>query len=115
MDVLQWAYGVTLWEVMSHGYQPYMDVDPTEMISYLQQGYRAAKPPRCPDDVYVNIIIINSLIHLTAIIIIVVIFVCFSFIWQQFFTDGLLLGCLSRGETAHRPLTQLYAQRLQQC
>lgn len=68
--MLQWAYGVTLWEVMSHGYQPYMDVDPTEMVSYLQQGYRAAKPPRCPDDVYVIIIIIIiiSLIHLTEVI-----------------------------------------------
>ncbi|CAG5117591.1 unnamed protein product, partial [Candidula unifasciata] len=47
-----WAYGVTLWEMMTLGQQPYAEVDPFEMATYLQEGYRIAKPHSCPDELF---------------------------------------------------------------
>ncbi|RUS73155.1 hypothetical protein EGW08_019077 [Elysia chlorotica] len=47
-----WAFGVTLWEMMTLGQQPYAEVDPFEMPSYLQEGYRIAKPHNCPDELF---------------------------------------------------------------
>ena len=46
----QWAFGVTLWEMMTLGQQPYADIDPFEMAAYLQEGYRIAQPHNCPDE-----------------------------------------------------------------
>jgi RYK receptor-like tyrosine kinase len=46
----QWAFGVTLWEMMTLGQQPYADIDPFEMVAYLQEGYRIAQPHNCPDE-----------------------------------------------------------------
>nr|KAG5690103.1 hypothetical protein BaRGS_010694 [Batillaria attramentaria] len=45
-----WAFGVTLWEMMTLGQQPYADIDPFEMATYLQEGYRIAQPHNCPDE-----------------------------------------------------------------
>ncbi|XP_013067527.1 tyrosine-protein kinase RYK-like isoform X2 [Biomphalaria glabrata] len=47
-----WAFGVTLWEMMTLGQQPYAEVDPFEMTAYLQEGYRIAKPHNCPDELF---------------------------------------------------------------
>lgn len=47
-----WAFGVTLWEMMTLGQQPYAEVDPFEMPSYLREGYRIAKPLNCPDELF---------------------------------------------------------------
>ncbi|XP_064614923.1 tyrosine-protein kinase RYK-like isoform X2 [Liolophura sinensis] len=47
-----WAFGVTLWELMTIGQQPYSEIDPFEITSYLQQGYRAAQPINCPDELF---------------------------------------------------------------
>ncbi|XP_077988168.1 tyrosine-protein kinase RYK-like [Glandiceps talaboti] len=47
-----WAFGVTLWELMTLGQTPYADVDPFEMASYLKNGYRMAQPPNCPDELF---------------------------------------------------------------
>ena len=49
----QWAFGVTLWEMMTLGQQPYADIDPFEMAAYLQEGYRIAQPHNCPDELWV--------------------------------------------------------------
>ena len=55
MDVLfQWAFGVTLWELITLSQQPYHDIDPFEMAAYLQEGYRLAQPINCPDELYVS-------------------------------------------------------------
>ncbi|CAI9736955.1 tyrosineRYK-like,protein kinase RYK-like [Octopus vulgaris] len=47
-----WAFGVTLWELMTLGQQPYADIDPFEMSAYLQEGYRIAQPINCPDELF---------------------------------------------------------------
>ncbi|XP_050405969.1 tyrosine-protein kinase RYK [Patella vulgata] len=47
-----WAFGVTMWELMTMGQQPYADVDSFEMASYLQEGYRIAQPINCPDELF---------------------------------------------------------------
>ena len=47
---LQWAFGVTLWELMTLGQQPYADIDPFEMAAYLKEGYRISQPINCPDE-----------------------------------------------------------------
>ncbi|XP_070213290.1 tyrosine-protein kinase RYK-like [Littorina saxatilis] len=47
-----WAFGVTLWEMMTLGQQPYADIDPFEMAAYLQEGYRIAQPHNCPDELF---------------------------------------------------------------
>uniref|UniRef100_A0A2I3GGV9 Protein kinase domain-containing protein n=1 Tax=Nomascus leucogenys TaxID=61853 RepID=A0A2I3GGV9_NOMLE len=45
-----WAFGVTLWELMTLGQTPYVDTDPFEMAAYLKDGYRTAQPIDCPDE-----------------------------------------------------------------
>ncbi|KAF5898440.1 solute carrier organic anion transporter family member 2A1-like, partial [Clarias magur] len=45
-----WAFGVTLWELMTLGQTPYVDIDPFEMAAYLKDGYRIAQPINCPDE-----------------------------------------------------------------
>lgn len=47
---LQWAFGVSLWELMTLGQTPYVDIDPFEMAAYLKDGYRIAQPINCPDE-----------------------------------------------------------------
>ncbi|KAK3605750.1 hypothetical protein CHS0354_033945 [Potamilus streckersoni] len=47
-----WAFGVTLWELMTMGQQPYGDIDSFEMAAYLQEGYRIAQPMNCPDELF---------------------------------------------------------------
>ncbi|XP_039667893.1 tyrosine-protein kinase RYK isoform X2 [Perca fluviatilis] len=50
-----WAFGVTLWELMTLGQTPYVDIDPFEMSAYLKDGYRIAQPINCPDELYVDL------------------------------------------------------------
>ena len=47
-----WSYGVLLWELCSLAQTPYANVDPFEMLSYLQSGLRLPQPPNCPDDLF---------------------------------------------------------------
>jgi RYK receptor-like tyrosine kinase len=47
---IQWSFGVTLWEMMTLGLEPYSDIDPFEMASYLKQGYRVSQPVNCPNE-----------------------------------------------------------------
>ena len=48
--VLQWMFGVMLWELTTLAQQPYLEVDPFEMAAYLRDGYRLAQPLNCPDE-----------------------------------------------------------------
>ncbi|KAG8135880.1 putative Tyrosine-protein [Naja naja] len=47
-----WSFGVTLWELMTLGQTPYVDIDPFEMAAYLKDGYRIAQPINCPDELF---------------------------------------------------------------
>ena len=55
ISFLQWAFGVTCWEVFSGGKVPYPAVDPVSLVGMLQSGYRADKPnsAACTDAMYV--------------------------------------------------------------
>lgn len=48
--ILQWAFGVLVWELLTLALQPYADVDPFEMAGYLKEGFRIAQPLNCPDE-----------------------------------------------------------------
>lgn len=50
-DVCQWAFGVTMWEVMTRGQTPYPGVENSEIYEYLIKGERLKKPLDCRDDV----------------------------------------------------------------
>ena len=42
--VLQWSFGITMWEIFSAGRTPYPGVDPFTLIKYLDDGGRLDKP-----------------------------------------------------------------------
>jgi len=47
-----WSWAVTMWEVLTRAQQPFPDVDPFEMCSYLMEGFRLHQPLNCPDQLY---------------------------------------------------------------
>ncbi|XP_071499004.1 tyrosine-protein kinase RYK-like [Diadema antillarum] len=47
-----WSFGVCLWELVTLGQTPYMDLDPFEMATFLKSGYRMPQPPSCPDELF---------------------------------------------------------------
>lgn len=49
---LQWSFGVTLWELITLGQQPYNSIDAFEMVFYLKNGHRLGQPTGCPDDLF---------------------------------------------------------------
>lgn len=44
--------GVTVWEMMSFGAEPYVSVQPQEVPSLLEKGERLSQPHICTIDVY---------------------------------------------------------------
>uniref|UniRef100_A0A3Q0S9P4 Receptor protein-tyrosine kinase n=1 Tax=Amphilophus citrinellus TaxID=61819 RepID=A0A3Q0S9P4_AMPCI len=47
-----WSYGVTVWEMMSFGAEPYVSVPPQEVPGLLEKGERLSQPHICTIDVY---------------------------------------------------------------
>uniref|UniRef100_A0A8C2ZH27 Tyrosine-protein kinase receptor TYRO3 n=1 Tax=Cyclopterus lumpus TaxID=8103 RepID=A0A8C2ZH27_CYCLU len=47
-----WAFGVTMWEVLTRGQTPYPGVENSEVYEYLIKGERLKKPPDCREDIY---------------------------------------------------------------
>ncbi|XP_060793411.1 receptor tyrosine-protein kinase erbB-3b isoform X2 [Neoarius graeffei] len=47
-----WSYGVTVWEMMSHGAEPYTSMHPNDVPGLLEKGERLAQPQICTIDVY---------------------------------------------------------------
>ena len=44
MIMLQWAYGITCWEIFSGGQAPYAGISPTAVLTLLQNGDRLEAP-----------------------------------------------------------------------
>ncbi|XP_043916969.1 muscle, skeletal receptor tyrosine-protein kinase [Protopterus annectens] len=47
-----WAYGVVLWEIFSHGMQPYYGMAHEEVIYYVRDGNILSCPDNCPLELY---------------------------------------------------------------
>ncbi|KAK7128917.1 hypothetical protein R3I94_017219 [Phoxinus phoxinus] len=47
-----WSYGVTVWEMMSYGAEPYATMHPHDVPGLLEKGERLAQPQICTIDVY---------------------------------------------------------------
>ena len=47
-----WSYGILLYEIMTHGEEPYHQWSGNEAKEKIQEGYRMPCPPDCPDEVY---------------------------------------------------------------
>lgn len=47
----QWAFGVTMWEIMTRGQTPYAGIENAEIYNYLIGGNRLKQPPDCMEDV----------------------------------------------------------------
>ena len=54
MLCLQWAFGVTCWEVFSLGRTPYPMIPNSEIFSYISSGKRLDRPALCPKEMQVT-------------------------------------------------------------
>ena len=48
--IIQWSYGVVVWEIFSYGELPYMGIENMDVLTYLMNGHRLKKPIVCPDE-----------------------------------------------------------------
>lgn len=44
--------GITVWELLTYGKQPYENVDKKDVLGLLEKGERLPQPPICTIDVY---------------------------------------------------------------
>jgi len=61
-----WAWGVTMWEILTRAQQPFPDVDPGEMGGYLTEGFRLHQPVNCPDQLY-TVMVSYATLHYTTL------------------------------------------------
>ena len=47
-----WSFGVTMWEILTLGGNPYPSVPVENLFDLLKTGYRMGKPKNCPDELY---------------------------------------------------------------
>ncbi|XP_061598928.1 LOW QUALITY PROTEIN: tyrosine-protein kinase receptor TYRO3 [Cololabis saira] len=47
-----WAFGVTMWEIMTRGQTPYPGVENSEIYEFLIKGERLKRPADCRQDIY---------------------------------------------------------------
>ncbi|XP_014252271.1 epidermal growth factor receptor isoform X2 [Cimex lectularius] len=51
-----WAFGVTIWELLTYGARPYENVPAREVLELLEKGERLPQPHICTIDVYMSMI-----------------------------------------------------------
>lgn len=47
-----WAFGITLWEIVTLGGLPYNGMRNKDVLNHLQRGYRLKKPGNCSQEIY---------------------------------------------------------------
>ena len=47
-----WSFGVLVWELLTNGSVPYINIDNDKLLNKLKNGYRLEKPNNCPDEIY---------------------------------------------------------------
>lgn len=48
-----WMFGVTLWEMFTHGQEPWLGLNGSQILHKIdKEGERLAKPEDCPQDIY---------------------------------------------------------------
>ncbi|XP_060718106.1 activated CDC42 kinase 1 [Tachysurus vachellii] len=48
-----WMFGVTLWEMFSHGQEPWLSLNGSQILHKIdKEGERLVKPEDCPQDIY---------------------------------------------------------------
>ena len=53
VNLMQWAFGVTCWEIFSGAKTPYPGIHPMDLLIQLKAGHRMEKPVNiaCTDEV----------------------------------------------------------------
>ncbi|KAF8365303.1 let-23, partial [Pristionchus pacificus] len=51
-----WAFGVTVWEILTYGESPYANMTPMAIKEYLLSGQRLAQPNNCSTELYKHLI-----------------------------------------------------------
>ena len=46
-----WAFGVTVWEIMTLAASPYPGIEDNEILSMLESGVRLQNPISCPESI----------------------------------------------------------------
>lgn len=60
--ILHIHLGVTIWEIMSYGAEPYATMRPQEVPDLLEKGERLSQPQICTIDVYMVMVKCKSLL-----------------------------------------------------
>ncbi|XP_077865841.1 tyrosine-protein kinase receptor Tie-1-like, partial [Saccoglossus kowalevskii] len=47
-----WAYGITLWEIVTLGATPYIGFSSAKVIEKVKAGYKLQQPRHCSKDIY---------------------------------------------------------------
>jgi len=47
-----WSFGVVLWEIFTHGKQPWYELSNHEVIKQITDGILLTKPTECPEEIY---------------------------------------------------------------
>ena len=87
---IQWAFGVTAWEIFTCGRIPYAGINALRLLKALQSGERLGKPDNevCQDEMLVNcsnppIIVIVVQLHLSEWVCYYVMSVCLGMYHQM--------------------------------
>ena len=51
-----WSFGILLYELVTYGSLPYLEISNTELMKQLQDGYRAPCPENCEEKLYDTIL-----------------------------------------------------------
>uniref|UniRef100_UPI00358E36BA tyrosine-protein kinase Src42A-like n=1 Tax=Myxine glutinosa TaxID=7769 RepID=UPI00358E36BA len=47
-----WSFGILLYEIITYGKMPYPGMTNQQVLREIERGYRMARPPECPENLY---------------------------------------------------------------